>query len=130
MFLAYIPPYSTSFDYWIYACGILRLAVDYCVPVKPFVVSSGARKSCPISPFLFEFVIEDVLLTAGLSDGGVEPLPGNRVFDSECAVDIAMLSDDAQTIQRMLDRFAIQVYSSTLCGFFYVMPSYKNEINV
>lgn len=44
------------------------------------VVCSGVRQDCPISPFLFNFVIEDVLPNAscGLLEVGVELVPENR----------------------------------------------------
>ncbi|CAH8606212.1 unnamed protein product, partial [Dicrocoelium dendriticum] len=61
-----------------------------------FVVSSGVRQGCPISPFLFNFAIEDVLKNAlGNSlNAGVELLPGNRVVDLDYADDIVLLGDD------------------------------------
>ncbi|MBM6549315.1 reverse transcriptase family protein [Streptococcus dysgalactiae subsp. equisimilis] len=82
-----------------------------------FAVSSGVRQGCPISPFLFNFAIDDVLHNAisGLSDGGVELLPGNRVTDLEYADDIALLGDNPQATQNALDRLAIEVSRYGMC---------------
>lgn len=70
-----------------------------------FVISSGVRQGCPISSFLFNFVVKDVQQNAfsGPLDGRVELLSGNS-FYLEYAVDTDLLNDDAQAIQRTLDR--------------------------
>ena len=83
----------------------------------PFAVTSGVRQGCPVSPFLFNFAIEDVLQNAlsGLPNGGVELLPGNRVFDLEYADDIALLSDNTQAAQQALNRLAIEVSRYGMC---------------
>ena len=64
---------------------------------SPFAISSGVRQGCPTSPFLSNFVIDDVLQRAlgGLPDSGIELRPGNRVCDLEYADDIALLGDNA-----------------------------------
>ncbi|CAH8657151.1 unnamed protein product [Dicrocoelium dendriticum] len=75
-----------------------------------FVVSSGVRQGCPISPFLFNFAIEDVLRNA-LSDSlnaGVELLPGSRVVDLDYADDIVLLGDDPQVVQLAFNRLTIE----------------------
>ena len=75
-----------------------------------FGISSGVRKGCPISPFLFNSVIDDVLHKAlsGLQDCGVELLPGSRVSDLEYADDVALLGDSTQALQSALERLAIE----------------------
>ena len=84
---------------------------------SPFAVSSGVRQGCPISPFLFNFAIDDVLQRAlhGLEDGGVELLPGNRVLDLEYADDIALLGDNVESVQHALNRLAIEVSKYGMC---------------
>ncbi|CAH8590969.1 unnamed protein product [Dicrocoelium dendriticum] len=75
-----------------------------------FVVYSGVRQGCPISPFLFNFAIEDVLKNP-LGDSlnaGVELLPGSRVVDLDYADDIVLLGDDPHIVQLALNRLAIE----------------------
>ncbi|WP_432422665.1 reverse transcriptase domain-containing protein [Streptococcus dysgalactiae] len=83
----------------------------------PFVVSSGVRQGCPISPFLFNFAIDDVLRNtfSGLTSCGIELLPGNRVTDLEYADDIALLGESAQAMQTVLNRMAIEVSQFGMC---------------
>jgi hypothetical protein len=71
----------------------------------PFAFSSGVRQGCPISPFLFNFVMDSILEDAlsSISDKGVELLPGSRVADLEYADDIALLGDNPQAVQQSLD---------------------------
>ncbi|KAH9587678.1 ATP-binding cassette sub- A member 3 [Schistosoma haematobium] len=53
-----------------------------------FHSSSGVRQGCRISPFLFNFAIDDILETAlmDVSNGGVDLLPGERLLDIEYAI--------------------------------------------
>ncbi|RTG89940.1 uncharacterized protein DC041_0008593 [Schistosoma bovis] len=74
-----------------------------------FHSSSGVRQGCPISPFLFNFAIDDILETAlmNVSNGGVDLLPGERLLDLEYADDIVLLCDNAQGMQSALNQLAI-----------------------
>lgn len=49
------------------------------------------------------------LFSGLLDNNGVELLRSNRVFNFECADDIALASENAQPIQRELDRLTIEV---------------------
>lgn len=74
-----------------------------------FSIASGVRQGCPASPFLFNFAIDDVLELAlqDYDEGGVELLPGNRIRDLEYADDIALLCDEPQSAQTILDRLVV-----------------------
>lgn len=78
---------------------------------QSFTVSSGVRQGCPLSPFLFNIAIDDIMQKAliGLRNDGVELLPGGRVFDLEYADDIVLVANSSQDMQRALDRLAIEV---------------------
>ncbi|MES9976933.1 MAG: reverse transcriptase domain-containing protein [Candidatus Thiodiazotropha sp.] len=82
-----------------------------------FSVSSGVRQGCPISPFLFNFAIDDILQSvfASLPDNGVELYPGNKVTDLVYADDIALMGFDPTTVQLALDRLAVEARRYGLC---------------
>ena len=82
-----------------------------------FCITSGVRQGCPISPFLFNFAIDDVLRKAfdGLTGNGVELLPGSRITDLDYADDIAVLGDDARVVQLALDRLSVEVSKFGMC---------------
>ncbi|CAH8546791.1 unnamed protein product [Dicrocoelium dendriticum] len=75
-----------------------------------FAVNSSVRQGCPMSPFLFNFAIEDVLLNAleGFQHVGLELLPGDHATDLDCTDDIALLGDDSQGMQLILGRLAVE----------------------
>ncbi|CAH8674745.1 unnamed protein product [Schistosoma haematobium] len=77
-----------------------------------FHSSSGVRQGCPISPFLFNFAIDDILETVlmNVSNGGVDLLPGERLLD-----DIILLCDNAQAMQSALNQLAINVRRYGMC---------------
>ncbi|VDQ04863.1 unnamed protein product [Trichobilharzia regenti] len=61
-------------------------------------------QGCPLSPFLFNFII-DILMDLTLthfSDSGIDLLPGNDLVDLEHADDIVLLGEDAVKIQQSL----------------------------
>ena len=61
------------------------------------IISSGVRQDCPLSPFLFNFVV-DILLEITLPSSkspGVELLPGGSLVDLEYADDVVLLGENA-----------------------------------
>nr|CAH8830770.1 unnamed protein product [Trichobilharzia regenti] len=65
------------------------------------VTTSGVRQRCPLSPFLFNFII-DVLMDLTLSDfsdSRIDLLPGNNLVGLEYADDIVLLGEDADEMQ-------------------------------
>ncbi|CAH8529183.1 unnamed protein product [Dicrocoelium dendriticum] len=75
-----------------------------------FAVNSGVRQGYPMSPFLFNFAIEDVLSNAleGFQHFGLELLPGERATDLDYADDITLFGDDPRDMQLILDRLAVE----------------------
>ena len=69
-----------------------------------FTTKSGVRQGCPVSPFLFNFVMDSLLESAfSLSPhSGVELLPGGTVSDLEYADDFVLLSEDPGSLQDLL----------------------------
>ena len=68
--------------------------------------SSGVRQGCPLSPFLFNFVI-DLLIEPFLHVSGtcgVELLPGYSLVDIEYVDDIALLGSDPSEMQAILNK--------------------------
>jgi hypothetical protein len=71
---------------------------------RPFSTQSGVRQGCPISPFLFNYVIDDIMIQA-LKDSvnsGIELNPGPKLTDVEYADDIALLGKSEEEMQQFL----------------------------
>ena len=66
------------------------------------VVSAKAA----LSPFLFNFVIDEIMIRAleGLPKSGVHVITGEKLVDLEYADDIALLFEDVQEAQSVLDK--------------------------
>ena len=73
-----------------------------------FSTVSGVRQGCPLSPFLFNFVIDMIIDTTiqGLHNPGVDILPGEKLVDLEYADDIVLHFDTHQSAQSTLDRIS------------------------
>ena len=74
----------------------------------PFNTKSGVRQGCPLSPFLFNFVIDEIMEASiqGSETLGVEMLPGRRLTDLDYADDIVLLFDSFEQAQFALDSIA------------------------
>ncbi|CAH8507928.1 unnamed protein product, partial [Schistosoma guineensis] len=69
-----------------------------------FATSSGVRQGCPLSPFLFNFII-DLLMEITLSStefSGIDLHPGGPLIDLEYADDIVLFGEDADKMQSLL----------------------------
>ncbi|CAH8662896.1 unnamed protein product [Schistosoma haematobium] len=69
-----------------------------------FVTSSGVRQDCPLSPFLFNFII-DLLKEITFSStefSGIDLHPGGPLIDLEYADDIVLFGEDADKMQSLL----------------------------
>ncbi|CAH8513614.1 unnamed protein product [Schistosoma haematobium] len=72
----------------------------YGEPSSAFATSSGVRQGCPLSPFLFNFII-DLLMEITFSStefSGIDLLPGSLI-DLEYADDIVLFGEDADKMQ-------------------------------
>ncbi|CAH8446535.1 unnamed protein product [Heterobilharzia americana] len=66
---------------------------------------SGVLKGCPLSRFLFTFVVHVVMdITSGTSDfTGVDLLPGGHLVGLEYADDTVLLGEDADKMQGLVN---------------------------
>ncbi|KAA3679618.1 uncharacterized protein DEA37_0003163 [Paragonimus westermani] len=89
--------FHVSLSRSLYAHSASRVTV-YGELSQMFVTSSGVRRACPISPFLFNFVMVDILelVVEESIELGVELLPGARLTDLEYSIDTVLLSLSAK----------------------------------
>ena len=75
---------------------------------KSFLTTSGVRQGCPLSPFLFNIVMDVVMMRAlqGLQNPGVHFFNGENIVDLEYADDIVLLFEDETEGQAFLDRLS------------------------
>ena len=75
---------------------------------KSFPTTSGVRQGCPLSPFVFNMVIDAVMIRAleGLHNPGVHFINGENIVDLEYADDIVLLFEQQAESQAFLDRLA------------------------
>ena len=73
---------------------------------KSFPTRSGVRQGCPLSPFLFNFVIDEIMRQTlkGLQNPGVHVRAGEKLVDLEYADDVVLLFEDVQEAQSVLDK--------------------------
>ena len=71
---------------------------------KSFPTRSGVRQGCPLSPFLFNFVIDEIMKRAldGLQNPGVRIMTGENLVDLEYADDIVLLFEELHQAQSVL----------------------------
>ena len=73
-----------------------------------FTTKSGVRQGCPLSPFLFNFVIDEIMehCLSNVTSTGVEMLPGEKIVDLEYADDKVLLFDNFEEAQLVLNRIS------------------------
>jgi hypothetical protein len=73
---------------------------------KSFPTTSGVRQGCPLSPFLFNFIIDAVMMRAlqGLQNPGVRIIAGENLVDLEYADDIVLIFEKEGEAQALLDK--------------------------
>ena len=71
-----------------------------------FPTSCAVRQGCPISPFLFNFVIDTLMeaCMAALRNTGLCIAPNDRILDLDYADDIVLLFDSFDEAQAPLTR--------------------------
>lgn len=101
---------------------------DYGQLSPPSTTSSGARKMCQVSAFLFNSVIEFALQNAlsGHLDGEIELPSGNRVFSFEHIDDIALMSHGGWAILHVLERLSIVISVYPMFPIYEVQCCFKS----
>ena len=80
---------------------------------RSFDIKSGVRQGSFLAPFLFNLVIDNIMISAHRTDKFGVSLDDTTVADLDCADDIALVDDNIYDIQRLLDAFNIEAES---CG--------------
>ncbi|KER20686.1 hypothetical protein T265_10817 [Opisthorchis viverrini] len=72
---------------------------------KSFRTQSGVRQGCPLSPFLFNFVIDEIMRRKleGLQNPGVQIASEENLVDLEYADDIVLMFEEEEKAQVFLD---------------------------
>ena len=72
---------------------------------KSFRTQSGVRQGCPLSPFLFNFVIDEIMRRTleGLQNPGVQIASDENLVDLEYADDIVLIFEEEEKAQVFLD---------------------------
>jgi hypothetical protein len=72
---------------------------------KSFPTRSGVRQGCPLSPFLFNFVIDEIMKQTleGLQNPGVQISTGEYFVDLEYADDIVLIFEKVEEAQVFID---------------------------
>ena len=71
--------------------------------LQSFPISSGVCQGCPLSPFLFNFVIDEIMMRAleSLPKPGVHVITGEKLVDLEYADDIVPLFEGVLEAQAL-----------------------------
>jgi len=75
---------------------------------KSFPSGSGVRQGCPLSPFLFNFVVDAVMKRTleDLQNPGVQIMAGENLVDLDYADDIVLLFEKEEEAQVVLNRLS------------------------
>ena len=73
---------------------------------SPFSLTVGVRQGCPLSPVLFNFVIDWVMKQAVDASSGCRLSPNLLITDLDYADDIVILGDTPSSLQSTIDRIA------------------------
>jgi hypothetical protein len=84
---------------------------------KSFSTNSGVRQGCPLSPFLFNFVIDEIMKRTleGLQNPGVQIAAGENLVDLEYADDIVLIFEKEEEAHRLLERLTKVIPSFGMC---------------
>ncbi|KER20643.1 hypothetical protein T265_15265, partial [Opisthorchis viverrini] len=80
---------------------------------KSFRTQSGVRQGCPLSPFLFNFVIDEIMRRTleGLQNPGVQIASEENLVDLEYADDIVLVFEEQEKAQVFLDELTKDILS-------------------
>jgi hypothetical protein len=69
-----------------------------------FETRTGVRQGCPLSPILFNFIVDWILKISLQGFSGVEISPRENITDLDYADDIVLLADSYVELQRVIER--------------------------